>query len=208
MTWNRMLAVGFVAALVVSASAQERMPKLTDDKMTPEQKKAAAGIVAGPRGAVTGPFIPLLRSPDFADRVQRVGEYVRFKNSLSPKLNEMTAIMSAREWTNQFEFHAHYNAAVKAGLKQSIADAIATGKHPEGMAEDEEILYDFLHELFTTQGVSDKNYDRFVKKFGELTMIDTVGEAGYYTLLAMIMNVNRTAAPANEPPPPLKPLKR
>ena len=181
--------------------APERMQKIPEDKMTPAQKQAAAALAAGPRGEVKGPFVALLRSPDFMDRVQRVGEYVRFRCPFDKRINEMAAAITARYWTQQFEWWAHARQALEAGLKPAIAEAIAEGRRPIGMAEDEEIVYDFLTELLVNKGVCDATYERTLKKFGEPGVIDLIGISGYYGLLAMVMNVARTAVPEGNPLP-------
>jgi len=175
--------------------APERMPEIPVEKMTDAQKQAAAEISAGPRGEVKGPFVAFLRSPDLMRRVQKVGEYLRFVCPIDKRLSEFAAIIGARAWSQQFEWWAHYRQAVEAGLKREIADAVAEGRRPTGMAEDEEILYDFLTELINTKGVSDTTYARTVGKFGEQGLIDLTSVVGYYTLLAMVMNVARTGVP-------------
>jgi 4-carboxymuconolactone decarboxylase len=181
------------------------MPAIPADKMTPAQKQAAASISAGPRGEVKGPFVSLLRSPELMDRVQRVGEYIRFRCPLDKRINELAAAMTARHWTQQFEWWAHARQALEAGLKPAIAEAIAEGRRPSAMAEDEEIVYDFLTELLVNQSVCDTTYERAVRKFGENGVIDIIAVSGYYGLLAMVMNTTRTAVPEGNPLP-LAPL--
>ncbi|MEQ1881422.1 MAG: carboxymuconolactone decarboxylase family protein [Burkholderiales bacterium] len=173
----------------------DRMPPLLPDQLTEAQKQAAAEISAGPRGSVFGPFVPLLRSPEFMSRLQKTGEYLRFNNVLGPRLGEMVILMTARRWTQQFEWSAHYPLALKAGLRTEVADAIGDGRRPAGMAQDEEIVYDFCDELIRTQGVSDATYARAVAQFREQGVIDMIGITGYYSTLAMVMNVARTPLP-------------
>lgn len=173
----------------------ERMPMIAPEKMTEAQKKAAAELAAGPRGEVKGPFVALLRSPDFMSRVQKVGEYIRFVCPLDKRINEFAAIIAARHWNQQFEWWAHYRQALEAGLKREIADAVGEGRRPTGMAEDEEIVYDLLTEVLNNKGASDATYARALARFGEGGVIDVLGVAGYYALLAMVMNVARTAVP-------------
>ncbi len=187
------------------AIAPERMPAIPADKMTAAQKKAAAALSAGPRGSVKGPFLALLRSPDLMDPLQRVGEYVRFRCPLDKRINELAAAITARHWTQQYEWWAHARQALEAGLKPAIAEAIAEGRRPAGMAEDEEIVYDFLTELLVGKSVCDATYERAARKFGEPGVIDIIGISGYYALLAMVMNVARTAVPEGNPIP-LTPL--
>jgi 4-carboxymuconolactone decarboxylase len=193
--------------LSMTAAAQDRMPPIPADKMTEAQKKAAAELAAGPRGAFRGPFVPLVRSPELMSRVQKVGEYLRYSNSLPQKLVEMTVLMTARRWTQQYEWNAHYPLALKAGLKKDVADAIAEGRHPSGMVEDEEIAYHFTTELNQNGSVSDPTYARAVSTFKEQGVIDLIALNGYYSLLGMVMGVARTPlAPGDTPM--LKPFPR
>lgn len=173
----------------------ERLGPLPDNQMTDAQRKALADLVAGPRKHSGGPFMALLRSPDLMSRVQKVGEYLRFVCPLPKRLGEFAAIIAARHWSQQFEWWAHYRQAVEAGLKREIADAIAEDRRPTGMAEDEEVVYEFLSEALRTKGVSDTTYARTVKMFGEQGLIDLLAIAGYYGLIGLIMNVARTSVP-------------
>jgi 4-carboxymuconolactone decarboxylase len=189
--------------LVVGAAvAQNRMPPLPKDKMTEAQKKALEEVVAS-RGAggAEGPFVPMLRSPELMNRLQTFGEYVRFHNSIGTKLTEFVILLTARQWTQQYEYDAHQPLALKAGLNQEIISAITEGRRPTGMAADEEIVYDFCSELRQNQGVSDATYARAVGKFGEQGVIDMTGLVGYYTTLAMIMNVARSPLPEGKKAP-------
>ena len=183
------------------AFSQDRMPPLAPGQMSEAQRQAAAELAAGPRGRVAGPFIPLLRSPEFMSRLQKTGEYLRFHSALGARLKEFVILLTARQWTQQFEWFAHYPLALKAGVRADVAQALADGRRPIGMAEEEEVAYDFCDELFRTRGVSDATYSRAVAKFGEQGVIDMLGVAGYYTMLAMIMNVARTPLPDGTNPP-------
>jgi 4-carboxymuconolactone decarboxylase len=187
-------------SMVGRAAAQDRMPPVPADKQTDAQKKATADLLSGPRSGLTGPFIPLLRSPELMDAFQKVGEVLRYHNSLGPKLTEFAIIMTARQWTVPAEWANHSQGAIKAGLSADIVQAVSEGRHPAAMAPDEEIVYDFAHELYQNQCVSDATYDRAVKKFGEQGVIDLTGTIGYYTALAMVLNVARTPAPPGKAP--------
>jgi 4-carboxymuconolactone decarboxylase len=175
--------------------APERMPSIPPERMTEAQKKAAAEIAGGPRGGLRGPFIAILRNPDFMHPAQKLGEYLRFGCALDKRISEMAALIVARHWTQQYEWQAHAPKAVEAGLRQSIVDAIADGRRPRDMAADEEIVYDLIGEVLATKGASDDTYARALAQFGEAGIIDLLGVAGYYAMLAMIMNVARTAVP-------------
>jgi 4-carboxymuconolactone decarboxylase len=183
-----------------SAAAQDRMPPIPADKMTEGQKRVAAELIAGPRGALVGPFIPLLRSPELMSRLQKVGEYIRYQNSLGHKLTEFTILITSRRWTQQFEWDSHYELALNAGMEPEVLAAIREGRRPAGMTADEEAVYDFCSELGKNQSVSDATYARAVKSFGEQGVIDLTSTVGYYTTIAMIMNVARTPLPPGKTP--------
>ena len=179
-----------------------RFKQLDPAEMTPDQRKAYEGIVSGPRGGARGPFNALLRSPDLADKVQRVGEYVRFKSSLPARLNELAIIIVARHWSAQYEWYAHKKLALAAGLDAQIADAIAEGKRPAKMQDDEAAVYDFCTELHQTKSVSDATYKAALDKFGERGVMDLIGASGYYTMVSMVLNVDRYPLPEGVAPLP------
>jgi 4-carboxymuconolactone decarboxylase len=60
------------------------------------------------------------------------------------------------------------------------------------MAEDETAAYEFSMELHRNKSVSDATYARALELFGEQGIIDLTGLNGYYSMLAMMMNVART----------------
>jgi 4-carboxymuconolactone decarboxylase len=170
--------------------------------MTETQRKAYEGIISGPRGGARGPFNALLRSPDLADRVQRVGEYVRFKSSLPARLNELAILVVARYWSAQYEWYAHRELAMKAGLDPKIANAIAERKRPPDMKDDEAAVYDFCTELHEKKSVGDVAYANALKLFGEQGVIDLIGASGYYTMVSMVLNVDRHPLPEGVQPLP------
>ena len=176
--------------------AHDRMPEIPAEKMTDAQKKAAAEFAEGRGYKVRGPFAAMLRSPDVMLRAKAMGDYVRFKSTIPPRLNELAIIITARQWVQNYEWQAHRPLAEKAGLQPAIAQAIADGHRPAGMAADEEVVYDFCMELHANKSVSDATYARALAAFGEQGVIDLVAANGYYTFNAMMMNVARTALPA------------
>ncbi|MGH9691245.1 MAG: carboxymuconolactone decarboxylase family protein [Candidatus Acidiferrales bacterium] len=194
------LSVCILFSLAGSAAAQDRLPPIPADKMTDAQKKAAAELTSGPRGALTGPFIPLLRSPELMSRLQKMGEYLRFENSLGHRLTEFIILYTARQWTQEFEWDSHYELAKKAGVEPDVITAISEGRRPAKMTEDEEIAYDFCEELHRNKSVSDATYTRAVKKFGEQGVVDLTGLTGYYSMLGMILNMARTPLPPGKTP--------
>jgi 4-carboxymuconolactone decarboxylase len=182
-------------------TAQDRMPPIPPDSMTDEQKKAVASYQALRKAdLVAPPWSVLLRVPDFVVPALEMRLHNLNHSALSPKLTEFAIFIASREWTNNFEWNAHYQEGIKAGLSPAIIAAIADGRRPEHMAEDEEILYDFCTELIHNQSVSDATYARALSKFGEAGIVEAASIEGYYTWLAMVMNVARSPVPAGARP--------
>lgn len=210
------LAASLAAASV--ASAADRFPIPKAEQLTPEQAKYVQGLVAGPRGggdsgpdAVNrmlrrGPFNAWARSPVLGERLQKVGEYIRFDTSLPLRLNEFAILITARHWTSQYEWHAHYPLALKAGLDPKVAAELAENRRPSGMKDDEAAVYDFCTQLHRTKNVSDEAFHRAVQRFGEKGVVDLIGVSGYYTAVSMTLNVAKVPPPNGEPLP-LKPIE-
>jgi 4-carboxymuconolactone decarboxylase len=185
----------------------DRLPPIAGAQLTPAQREAVDAFKAARGAEVSGPFYPLLRSPELMTRTRAMGDYLRYKSALPPHLSEFVILLTAREWTQQYEWNAHYPIALKAGVKRETLDAMAEGRRPSTMTNPETILYEFCHELHHDKAVSDATYARALDAFGEQGVVDTIGITGYYTLLAMTLNTART--PAGESGSPiLRPIQK
>jgi 4-carboxymuconolactone decarboxylase len=195
--------MGVLVAIALAASfeaaAQDRMPPLASDELTEQQVQALAEFV-GARGAPTGPWIALLRSPELMRRTRGVSDYLRFESQVPGWLREFVILMTARQWGQNYEWNAHYAIALDEGLSADIARAIAEGRRPEGMVAEEEILYEFCMELQRNHSVSDATYQRAAHRFGEQGVVEVVSLMGYYTMISMILNTSRAPLPAGATP--------
>ena len=183
--------------LKLGAAALDRMPAIPDAQMSPDQKRVMDEIAAGPRGRIGGPFIHLMRSPELMNRLQKVGEYLRFQNTVGLRNSEFAVLIVARHWSQPIEWAIHRPIAEKEGVLPATCDAIAEGRRPDNMTDDETLIYNVLEELRNNRSLSDPTYAQLLKRFGEQGVIDLVAHYGYYSLLAMTMNVARTAVPDN-----------
>jgi 4-carboxymuconolactone decarboxylase len=183
----------------------ERMPPLPPETLDPAQRAAADELIAGPRKAVRGPFIPLMRSPELLTRVQKVGETLRFHSVLPARLTELATLVVARVWTQQFEWCVHAPLAVAAGVAPETVEALRHGRRPPTLPDDERRVVDLVHELLAHHGLSDATYEDAVAALGERGVVELVGLIGYFTMLSMVLNVARTPPDATDVPllPPL-----
>ncbi len=187
--------------------APRRFGPIPPEEMTSAAQAVADAILAGPRAMSTGlrgPFEALLRSPGLADPAQRLGAHIRFASSIPAHLNEMAILLTARRWSAQFEWHAHRELALAAGLDPEIADAIAVGSRP-AMDADTASVFDFASALLTIGDVEDELFAGVEQRWGKQGAIDLIGAVGYYTLVSFILNVDRYPVPGGEAP--LGPLR-
>ena len=191
-----------VVSLASAATAQERMSMIAADKMTDAPKKAVADYKALRGADLTGPpWSVLLRVPDQVMPALQIRLHYLNKSVLGPKLTEFAILTAARKWTNNWEWNAHSTAAAAAGLSADIMAAVADGRRPDRMSEDEAIVYDVSLELQNNQSVSDATYAKAVAKFGEPGVVELASIQGYYAYLAMVMNVARVTVQPNAAQP-------
>jgi len=195
-----LLVVGFGVPVI----AQERMPPIPPDKLTEEQKKAVEAYLAAQANIqkIYGDTYPrpvqmevgsgweeLLRSPELLLTVNAMREYVEYKPALVPRIRELVIMIAGRQTSTDFMWNSHYPVAIKTGISPEFLKAIAEGRRPTAMPEDEEVVYDFCDELHRSQRVSDATYGKALAKFGERGVVDIVGVYGWYSMWAVMNKV-------------------
>jgi 4-carboxymuconolactone decarboxylase len=186
---------GLWACIALPAMAQERLPTIPPTQYTTEQKQAAADFEAQRKVPVFGPFEPMMHSPQVMTLARAMGDYLRYKAAIGTTLSELAILITAREWTQDYEWSVHYPIALKAGIRQEVADAIADGRRPPALTPDEQIVYDYASELLKKQQVSDATFERAKSRFGTKGVVDMTGIVGYYTFLAMQLNAAQYPTP-------------
>ena len=177
-----------------STQPADRLPLLAMSDMNPAQRAAAQALIDGPRKAVFGPFVPLLRSPVLMERVGKLGEYLRFESVLDARIRELATCVAARHVSNQFEWLMHAPLARKAGVDALVLDDIAAGRQPRRLQADEAAAFDVATELLLRNGVSDASFDAAITQFGEQGVVELVTLVGYFTMVSWVMNAARTPA--------------
>ncbi len=182
-------------------SANIPSPRLeipTEAKLSPKQRALLADIQKSRgKNVLGGPFAVFLQSPDYGDLAQKLGAFCRYNTSIPPHLSEFIILVLGRFWRSQYEFWIHAPIAQKAGVRSATIDALRTGRAPK-LNKEQRAVYDFIAELQRTKRVSDKTYARVHAMFGDAGMVEFVGILGYYTLVAMTLNVFRIPLPDGE----------
>jgi 4-carboxymuconolactone decarboxylase len=172
-----------------------RFKPLPPEERSAAQQRLAELLTASPRGEVRGPYVPLLYSPDLADRMRHLGDFIRFGGMLPARLKEIVILLNARRWSVDYMFAVHREMSRATGLDPAIPDAIAKGERPAGLTREESAAHDLALELLETCRVSDARFAAAREIFGEQGVIELVTFVGYYTALAMILNTAQVALP-------------
>jgi 4-carboxymuconolactone decarboxylase len=175
-----------------AVEAAERLPVPARDSMSAAQRDAADAIIAGPRKAIFGPFVPLLQCPAVMEHIGKIGEALRFRGCLPESIRELAICLVARETSNQFEWQMHASLAVKAGVAQVAIDAVHVGRRPRELTAEQQTTVDFVTELMGRHGVSDATYAEAIRRFGEPGTVELAALVGYFVMVCWIMNVART----------------
>ena len=187
-----------------STASACRLPPLSEDAMDEAQKQAIAtffetrgkhvqGVPA--TTALAGPWSVFIRSPELMTLTQSMGEFLRYRCSVAGRLSELAILLVARHWTQDFEWHAHANHAANQGIPDAVIAAIREGRRPDTLQDDEQIVHDYVSEILAARRVSDTTYARALEAFGERGVVDLCGLVGYYSMLALTMNVARVQLP-------------
>jgi 4-carboxymuconolactone decarboxylase len=187
-------------------AAQERLGAIPPTQMTDFQKKVVAEFTKARPGGPFGFWWGYLRVPEVLLPFLEIQTHIHTvmeseKGALGEKLTHFAMLIAARHWTQQVIWDLHDKNAIKAGLKPPILEALAAGRRPPNMSEDEDIVYDFCTELEQNHSVSDATYARMVAKFGERGVAEATLIQGEYTIMSMFMNVARTPLDPGTPPP-------
>jgi 4-carboxymuconolactone decarboxylase len=191
------LALAALPALVAAARAQDRLPTIPPQDYTPEQRQAAEAFAQARGKPPFGPFEPLMYSPEVMTLARSMGDYLRFKSKIGNTFSELVILLTARRWTQDYEWYVHAPIAEKAGIAPAIIAAIRDGRRPETMNADETIVYEFTAELQDNKRVSDTTFARAEGRFGKGGVVDLAAISGYYTFLAMELNAARYPIPAD-----------
>ena len=188
------------------------MPRLTPvqpEAMSDEQRALYEAILGGKRGpgmrgedgALKGPFNAMLLNPHVGDRVQRLGEALRFDVSLSRNVIEVATLVVGSHWRAQFEWWAHERLAKQAGVSEAVIAAIKRGERPDFSNDDEAAAYEAASEMYRTQRLTDATYANAVQRFGEAGVFELIALVGYYSLVSLLLNGFEVPLPAGEAPP-------
>ncbi len=176
-----------------------RFPPLKLEEMTPRQREVAEAASERRAGALSGPYLPLIYSPEVADRVHILGEYLRFKLRVPERLRALAVLAAAGRYRSaDVRFFVHLDAIQQSGLAPAKIVALSEGCRPPDMKEDEALVYDYCTELMKTGRVKSATFERAVNLFGREICLELVKVCGYTAFLTTVLNVTQTTFPKGE----------
>ncbi|MBU6468239.1 MAG: carboxymuconolactone decarboxylase family protein [Betaproteobacteria bacterium] len=192
-----MLFAFFISLLTLPLLAEERLPTIDPHQYSQEQLEAQKIFEQARKTPIFGPFEPLLYSPQLMNEARSMGDYLRYKSAIGNTLSELTILVTARFWTQDYEWYVHAPIALKKGITPEVIESIRQGRIPEKMDADQQLVYNFSTELLNNKQVSDSTYDLAEKRFGKKGVVDLAGIVGYYSFLAVEMNMAQYPLPSN-----------
>ena len=153
------------------------------------------GGLAGPDGALIGPFNALFQSPEVGEAIQKLGAAIRYGTSLPSDLLEVAICTMGGHWRANFEFWAHARLAVNAGVSVEAIDAIGDGETPDFGDDRQQTVYQFGRELIENQRVSDDTYETLKGMIGEEGVFEVASVMGYYALVSIGLNTFNVGMP-------------
>jgi 4-carboxymuconolactone decarboxylase len=175
-----------------------RLPQITGKEQVPAKDHAVFDSIVASRGAVQGPFTMFLHSPEVSGRVAHLGAYVRFEGSLDMRVRVLAAMTAAREFEAMYVWGAQTGGARRLGVPEATITAIREN-HSRGIAPEDAEIVEFTRQLLRKHRVDDATFTSMQKRFGNDELIQLTTAIGYYSLLAMTVNVcELEAAPGAE----------
>lgn len=161
------------------------------DRIVNGPRKAQKGQVpiVDDRGRLLGPFGLMTIAPVVGEAVQSVGSALRFGSGLSPRIREIAILVIAARFRSEFEWFAHEPAASAAGITGHQLDQLKAGSIPEDLSADEVTAARLIESMLDQHTLTDAEYSTALQALGERSLAELVWLCGYYSMLALSLNV-------------------
>ena len=162
-----------------------RVPYIAKEDLAPESQHIYDHI-AQTRAGVPRTFGALLNSPVAANRVAALGEYLRFQSKLDPAVRELAILATARELNSQYVWTHHEPEARRAGVAESVIEALRDRRAPKGLQPKEAVFVQYAQELLRNRRVSDATFQGVAHLLGTHGTTDLTVNIGYYAMQAYL----------------------
>jgi 4-carboxymuconolactone decarboxylase len=146
-------------------------------------------------GRLIGPFNPALLNPAIAAPFLDLQFAEQLHTSLSARVREIVILAVGAVWQADYELYAHLAVARKAGFSEDAARAVATGRLPDGLSDDELIAPRLTQQLSTSHHVDESLYRVAETAFGAKGLIDIAFLIGIYHSVCATLTMFAIPAP-------------
>jgi 4-carboxymuconolactone decarboxylase len=191
----------------INAESLSRLPVVAKESLDADGKRIYDYI--GGRGGVppkTGPGGVSLHSPAAAEGIQMVNQALR-RTVIGAKYFEVSALVAAREFDQQYEWSGHEPAAQRAMVDQAVIDAIKFDRDVAGLEEKSATVILMGRQLFRgNHQLASELWAKAVRLFGPQGALEISIVMGDYAMAAVMLNaVNQQLPPGR---PALLPARR
>jgi 4-carboxymuconolactone decarboxylase len=148
----------------------------------------------------TGPAPVSMYSPGAAEHIHGLNQYLR-KTVVGSRFFELSALIAAREFDQQYEWSGHEPAALRAGLEQSVIDVVKFNRDVKGLSEKDATVIRLGRALLRDHKVSPDLWAKTVELFGRQGAIEITAIMGDYVMAGLMLT-----AVDQQLPPDRKPL--
>ena len=177
-----------------------RLPPVQRDSLDAEGQRVWDAIAGGRGMPKTGPAPVSMYSPGAAAPIQALNQYLR-KTVAGPRYFELSALLAAREFDQQYEWSGHEPAALRAGLEQSVIDVVKFNRDVAGLPDKDATVIRLARALFREHKVSSELWAKTVEHFGRQGAVEIVATMGDYVMAGFLLT-----AVDQQLPPERKPL--
>lgn len=168
---------------------KQRLLPFDNQTLDEAQQAFLHAILAGPRKNLDGPFLAWVHSPTFGELAQQLGKYCRYETGLPPHLSELAILITAAFWQSQAEWAIHFPIAIQSGLPETVLEKIRMQHASQFDDKEANLIWRFTTELYQYKRVSEATYQDACETFGLPIVVNLVGLLGYYSMVAMTLNV-------------------
>ena len=188
-----------------------RIPYLTAEELSDEQRRLAAKLAASRGGRLVGPGAFWLRNPALAEQADAWRLLMERRTSLPRRLSELAILVANRHFTASYAWCRHTAAASRAGLDRAVIEALADRQQPTFSDPMEGMVYGVSRELLETTGLSAATYARALAALGPERLVELVALVGYGCMLSLSVNTfepdpfpdDRPSCPQDHPQQPM-----
>lgn len=176
-----------------------RLPDPLDD-LGPEARRVYDKISAR-RGAIRGPFAPLMHHPPLAERIADLGEFLRFGSTLPGDVRELAILIVARAVAQPFEWFAHEPIARREGLPDDVIARVRASQDLSALAPRYARAARAVQHVLAFESIPQPLQDGVRAEFGLSGLIELVGLVGHYRLIAGVLFAFEVPLPEGTPRP-------